>query len=33
MSEDGKIDLEVKKKIQERWINWKSLSGVLCEKK
>jgi hypothetical protein len=33
LSEDGEIDLEVEKRIQAGWMRWKSLSGVLCDKR
>ena len=33
LSEDGKLDEEVEKRIQAGWRNWKRLSGVLCDKR
>ena len=33
MSEDGDLDEEVEERIQAGWINWKRLSGVLCDKR
>ena len=28
---DGKLDLEVEKRIQAGWNNWRKLTGVLCD--
>ena len=30
---DGGLDLEVEKRIQAGWNNWRNLTGVLCDKR
>ena len=33
VSNDARCEEEVRRRIQERWIIWKKLSGVLCDRK
>ena len=33
VSSDGKCEKEVRRRIQARWMSWKKMSGVLCDRK
>ena len=33
LAEDGELDAEVTHRVQSGWKNWKSVSGVLCDRK
>ena len=33
MSVDGELEGEIKKRIQAGWMNWRRLSGVLCDRR
>ena len=33
INSDGRCEEEVRKRIQAGWMNWKKVSGVLCDRK
>ena len=33
VSSDGRCEEEVRRRIQARWMSWKKVSGVLCDRK